>query len=301
MTVPGTSIDQLSRIRKLLDTAESFSAKGTEEAEETAKSYREKAFELAARYEIEHALLRGTETKPEKVINRIFSVGKPYSYQIVLAHLVYSRSGCDTIRLSSRTTTRSGRTRALAPRLHVFGFKSDMDRADMLWTSLVVQATREAARGYRRYVEEFEPWSCDECEGTGFRAIPMDSEWYRCTDCGNEFYAPSGPAINPDRRPTWYRSFWNGWVAALDPRIEALRKAAKQEAIATEAGKGTEIALRNRDVAVREVRDIHYPKTRRTRATQGTSGSGYNAGREAGRRADLGGGKLGATRREVER
>lgn len=287
---PETDFDQLARIRKLLETAESFASKPGEESAKAAESYRSKAFELAARYEIDHALLldRPSATK-QTVQNRIFDVNRPFTQQKTLAWIVYKNSGCQLLDIGHRRETRG--------RVHAFGFESDMTRADMLFTSLVLQASREAVRGYREYVEKFEPWSCEECGSETWQKVPMDEGWYRCRECYEEFYASKEPAKTPERRSVWYRSFWNGWVDGLRPRIELAHKQVTDQATQT-VGTGAEIALRNRDVAVTEERDRLYPKIR-TKRLRGSSGSGYNAGKQAGQRADIGTGKLGATKREL--
>lgn len=282
MSAPETEHDQLARIRKLLDKAEHASTPAKE-----AEALRERAFALAAKFEIDHALIRARGNAPtDAVINRIFDVGRPYAYQVRLAYNVYKSSGCEVIQLTG-----------YKGRLHVFGFKSDIDRADMLWTSLVVQATRETVRGYREYQLSFTPTTCANCGGSNFARYDRDRDWCRCRSCGFEIEYRD-VHLKLDRRSTWYRSFWLGWITVLEPRIAALRSSAKQEAEKS-TGTGVEIALRNRDIAVTDAVDRVYPHRKIGRSTLRSSGSGYAQGQEAGRRADIGSEKIGATRREL--
>lgn len=274
----------LERIRKLLDKAEANTTP------QEAEALRERAFALASKYEIDLALARESGKRPQdKVVNRIFDVGKPFNQQITLAYHLYVNSGCNAIQLTG-----------FKGRVHVFGFQSDMDRADMLWTSLIVQATRESVRGYQAYLDNFKPTTCDNCGGSRFGQYEMDPEWGRCQTCKTDIMWHL-VCFKPDRRPTWYRSFWQGWVTALVPRLEALRKEAKDEAETAPGGSGTEIALRSRDLAVKEAFSRAYPSIKQRRPNRRSKGSGFDNGHEAGKRADLGGGKLGRTTRELER
>lgn len=292
--MPETSLDQLSRIRKLLERAEH-----PRTPEKEAEALREKAFELAARYEIDQALIRAEHAEiKEEVINRIFSLSRPFIQQVTLAYVVYTTFGCELIDISlNRQKARRYGTDPKLGRVHAFGFKSDMSQADMLLTSLILQASRSAARGYRKYIDEFEPWSCPECDNAEWQPIPMDKDWYVCTDCRHEFYSSRPPVDTPDRRSVWYRSFWIGWVNTLSPRIRNAHSRAKEEAVA-EGGKGTALALRNRDLAVRSALDARYP-SRTARRGGRSRGSGYGAGAEAGRTADIGQSRLGAKQKAL--
>lgn len=296
-TPPETALDQLARVRKLLETAESFAEKSKAEGDEaykTAESYRDKAFELAARYEIDMALARASgdpRAIEDVLINLVFDMNRPFAQQKLLASIVYSAFGCTLIDIGQRRDIRG--------RVHAFGFKSDMNQANMLLTSLVIQATRESVKRYRDYLRNFEPWSCDECGGTEYTPIPMDDGYYQCINCYHEFYSSRVPASKPDRRSVWYRSFWNGWVNALSPRIKQAHARVKEQAV-QQMGASTELALRTRDVAVKAEQTRYYPALRQIRSRR-SRGSGYSAGHEAGRQADIGSGKLGSRKGEIGR
>jgi hypothetical protein len=300
MTTSESNLDWLDRVRKLLDTAESFAEKSKEPGDDndkTAQSYQSRAFELAARFEIDRALLLGkTPIEAIKVLNQVFDLGRPYAQQITLAYIIYTSFGCQLVDISyGRSKSRKSGMPAHPGRVHAFGFKGDMQQASMLLTSLTVQAQLESVRRYRQYLDNFEPWSCPECDETKWEEIPWDKGYYRCVECHVEIVGER-PAEKPDRRSVWYRSFWNGWVSALRPRIEKAHR--KVQDVAESSGTGAVVALRNRDLVVKEAFDERYPKTV-SRSTRGSKGSGYSAGREAGRNADIGGKKIGATRREL--
>lgn len=309
MTAPETNAAKLDRIRKLIETSESFFAQSADRSKSAAdraafkhegEAMQARAFELAARYEIDLALARSRPgAEKQTVYNRVFDVGRPFAQQTTLAYVVYSTFGCSLIDISiNRSKARRYGTEAHLGRVHAFGFEGDMERADMLFTSLLLQAQRQQARRYRAYLEDFSPWQCPECGGKAWKAVPRDTDWYYCVECQHEFYSRSEPPSKPDRRSVWYRSFWIGWVNELAPRIKAAHKKVQEQAAET-VGTSTEVALRSRDLAVQEAVSGRYPtlvKKRRSRS----KGSGYNAGREAGREADIGQGRLGSQRR-IER
>ncbi len=116
----------LERVRKLLAKAESAGVTGPEAEALTAK-----AAELMARYGIDRALLAAARPETDHPANRVIAVPNPWAR--VQAHLLCglaSAMRCQCIILpSSRPGTR----------IHIFGYASDIERADMLYTSLLVQ------------------------------------------------------------------------------------------------------------------------------------------------------------------
>ena len=70
--------------------------------------------------------------------NRIFTLTAPYAgTKVHLLAAVARALHCDAVMLS---------TAGLTERLHVFGFELDIEQADMLYTSLLLQMTRAEAR-----------------------------------------------------------------------------------------------------------------------------------------------------------
>ena len=116
----------LERVRKLLAKAESAGVTGPE-----AEAFTAKAAELMARYGIDRALLAAARPETDQPANRVIAVPNPWAR--VQAHLLCglaSTMRCQCIILpSSRPGTQ----------IHVFGFESDIERADVLYTSLLVQ------------------------------------------------------------------------------------------------------------------------------------------------------------------
>lgn len=303
MTAPETNSASLERIRKLIETADNFFAQSMDPSKSKAdreafkhegEAMQARAFELAAQYEIDLALARNRpDAAKETVTNRVFDVGRPYAQQTLLAYVVYSTFGASLIDISlNRSKARRYGTEAHLGRVHAFGFKGDTERADMLFTSLVLQAQRQTARRYREYLKNFTPWQCPECGEKEWKPVPRDSDWYYCLECQYEFYSHNPPQSKPDRRSVWYRSFWIGWVNELAPRIRAAHQKVKDQAVAT-VGTGAAVALRTRDLAVSEEVNRRYPELKQKRRSR-SKGSGYSEGRAAGREADIGQGRLGS-------
>jgi len=116
----------LDRVRKLLAKAEADGVTPPEAEALTAK-----AAELMARYGIDRALLAATRPETDQPASRIIDIASPWAQ--VRAHLLAGLAGamrCQAILLSPE---RGG------ARVHVFGYASDLERADILYTSLLLQ------------------------------------------------------------------------------------------------------------------------------------------------------------------
>ncbi len=148
-TVPDNTVDAdlLDRVRKLLAKAED---EGCPPAE--AEALTAKAAELMARYGIDRALLGALRPETDKAADRVFTLDNPWGD--VKRHLL---AGLAMALRCQCVQTRS----ADGTRLHVFGYTSDLERADILFTSLLVQMARAlttqrvpgaggAARAWRR-------------------------------------------------------------------------------------------------------------------------------------------------------
>lgn len=137
----------LARVRKLLAKAEDGSVTPAEAEALTAK-----AAELMARYGIDRALLAAARPETDRPADRIIDVPNPWAD--VRAHLLAGLAGamrCQCVLLPVAT----------GKRVHVFGYTSDLERAELLYTSLLVQmahglavarvpATARSARAWRR-------------------------------------------------------------------------------------------------------------------------------------------------------
>src|ERR1700759_5377053 len=124
--------DLLARGRKLLAKAED---EGCSPAE--AEALTAKAAELMARYGIDRALLGALRPETDRPGGRRFTLDNPWGD--VKRHLL---AGLATALRCQCVQTRS----AEGTRLHVFGYTSDLERADILFTSLLVQMARALAQ-----------------------------------------------------------------------------------------------------------------------------------------------------------
>jgi Protein of unknown function (DUF2786) len=119
---PGRLLD---RVRKLLAKAE---AEGVTAAE--AQALTAKAAELMAKYGIDRALLAARQPDTDKPDNRIVEIYNPWAR--VQAHLLCGLAAalrCQCILLPARA----------GQRVHMFGYASDLERADVLYTSVLIQ------------------------------------------------------------------------------------------------------------------------------------------------------------------
>jgi Protein of unknown function (DUF2786) len=122
----------LDRVRKLLAKAEDEGCTPHEAEALTAK-----AAELMARYGIDRALLGALRPETDQPSDRVFDLDNPWA--AVKAHLLAGLASalrCQCILLSRREP---------GSRVHVFGYLSDLERADILFTSLLVQMARALA------------------------------------------------------------------------------------------------------------------------------------------------------------
>ncbi|GAA3749768.1 DUF2786 domain-containing protein [Micromonospora maritima] len=121
----------LSKVRKLLAQAEDPACTPAESAAFTAK-----ATELIARYGVDRALLAARDPARDPVGDRVVDVVAPYARDKAgLLAAVADPLRCRCVR------RRQGNGFAM----HLFGFASDLERAELLFTSLLVQAAHGLA------------------------------------------------------------------------------------------------------------------------------------------------------------
>jgi Protein of unknown function (DUF2786) len=116
----------LDRVRKLLAKAEDESVTPPEAQALTAK-----AAELMAKYGIDRALLAAERPDTDQPANRMLDIDNPWAR--VKAHLLCGLASalrCQSILL---TGARPG------ARIHLFGYASDIERTDVLYTSVLIQ------------------------------------------------------------------------------------------------------------------------------------------------------------------
>jgi hypothetical protein len=126
---PGAPDPLLARVRKLLAKAEDPACTPAE-----AEAFTAKATELIAKYGVDQALLHpGT---PDPVGDRMVTIVPPYARdKAALLAAVAMSLRCRVVHLERRGTARS----------HLFGHAADLERVELLFTSLLVQAAHGLA------------------------------------------------------------------------------------------------------------------------------------------------------------
>lgn len=223
--------DLLDRVRKLLAKAEDEGC-----TPEEAEALTAKAADLMARYGIDRALLGALRPETDSVGDRVFDLDNPWA--AVKAHLLAGLAAalrCQSILLNRREP---------GSRVHVFGYLSDLERADILFTSLLVQMARALA------VQPVPAY------GGGAKA------WRR----------------------SWMLGYASAVVARVRAAEEAaVASATADGGTAAGGGPSAELVLADRALTVRRQATRAYPRTRRTRVTYTGNGyaDGYREGQKA--------------------
>jgi uncharacterized protein DUF2786 len=121
----------LERVRKLLAKAEDPGC-----TPEEAAALNDKAAELIAKYGVDMALLAATSPESDVVGDRVIAIYAPYALdKAALLGTVAMALRCRSVRTKTMAVGGYSYT------MHLFGFASDLDRTDLLYTSLLVQAS----------------------------------------------------------------------------------------------------------------------------------------------------------------
>jgi hypothetical protein len=231
----------LSRIRTLLAKAEN-----TEFAAE-AETFTAKAQDLMTRHAIDEALLHGSADQPIEVKGVRVHISNPYP--------------AEKVQLLSQVA-RANRSRAVwNPSLGlatVIGTPTDVDQVEMLFTSLLIQATRAMAEAGARRV------------GT------------RTQQGGT---TPLGPPAF-QRSSSFRRSFLMSYAVRIGERLTETNEAATAS-----YGAALVPLLQRQTTAVQEELDRLFPRTRSARAGR-YNRLGWDAGRAAADRAVFAVGRL---------
>ena len=221
--------DLLDRVRKLLAKAEDEGC-----TPEEAEALTAKAAELMARYGIDRALLGALRPETDRPADRKFRFEAPWAD--VKAHLLAALATalrCQCV----QTQTEDG------PRLHVFGYSSDLERAEILFTSLLVQMARALAK----------------------QVVPA--------------YGNSAKAW----RRSWMLGYCAAVVARVRAAEEEAVAAAGADDPAADAGSSAAVVLADRSLTVRLQVSAAYPRLKKKRVTYSGSGygDGYREGEKA--------------------
>lgn len=222
--------DLLDRVRKLLVKAEDEGC-----TQEEAEALTRKAAELMARYGIDRALLGAAHPETDRPADAMVDLPPPWS--AVKGHLLAGLAAamrCQCV-LVTRSTGRVA---------HVFGYASDLERADILFTSLLVQMARALAG----------------------RQVPADT----------------GGQAKAWRR-SWMLGYCSAVVARVRAAEEAAAAAASAGVPAAAGGQSTALVLADRSLTVRRRVEAAYPRIRRMKVTYTGRGyaDGYREGERA--------------------
>jgi len=240
----------LERVRRLLSKAEGAATDAERDA------YNGKAAELIARYGIEEALLAAQQTAPQHAADRVVTLDAPYARD--KGSLLAAVASPLRVRAVLRSN-RQGVGTELS--MHLFGMRADLDRVDVLYTSLLVQAAHGLAVVRPR---------------NGYESVAA-------------------------YRRSWMIGFAYVIQQRLIAAEEAVRVQAEEGRMANGAATGTpsvSLVLADRDALVDQVVAEAYPRLRTARSRM-LSGSGSAEGAAAGRRADLGSPRLGRRARSA--
>jgi hypothetical protein len=240
----------LERVRRLLSKAEGAATESERDA------YNGKAAELIARYGIEEALLAAKESTSPLPADRVVDLDAPYARdKASLLSAVAGPLGVRGVLCSARSAAGTKLS------MHLFGMSTDLDRVDLLYTSLLVQA----AHGL---------------------AVARPADAYE--------------SVAAYRR-SWMLGFaytiQQRLVSAERTAAERAESTRQQDAA---AGPSVALVLADRTAMVDGAVAAAYPRLR-TAASRMLSGSGSAAGAAAARRADLGGKHLGRQSRPALR
>lgn len=120
----------LGKIRGLLARAEH-----PETPKPEAEACMAKAVELMTKYGVEQAMLSVGDPTLDRVGDRIIVIPAPYSYaKLCLLNSITLALGARAVMLRSK--------RPGVSELHIFGMQSDLERIDLLFTSLLIQCLR---------------------------------------------------------------------------------------------------------------------------------------------------------------
>ena len=126
----------LAKVRKLLALAEDPAATVHE-----AETYTAKAAQLIADYGIDQALLAAADPGSDPVGDRVLDLDAPYAAD--KADLLSTIATLTRCRAVTRTRhTVAGKERSM----HLFGHASDLERTELLYTSLLLQSATGLAR-----------------------------------------------------------------------------------------------------------------------------------------------------------
>ena len=238
--------DKLDTVRKLLAKADGAATPAE------AEVYTAKAVELMARHGIDEALLGAAAPHCDEVATCRIPVADPYSAgKARLLAWTASALRCRAVLHEAG----GGRVAAVT----VLGFASDQARVELLYTSLLLQASAQLARQRPAWVGE--------------SVAAYRRSWLH------------GFAVRVHQR-------------LVEAEARAAESAAAARASPSGTGPSVALVLADRSARVDRAYAEEFPQIGRARRAQ-LSGSGYAAGAHAGAQADLGGRAVAPTGRQA--
>ena len=241
----GDGDQKLEVIRKLLAKAEKAATP------EEASAYNAKAAQMMARHGVDEAMLAATGVKQDALGERRIAVDDPYSQEKAqLAGLIGRALGCRAVRHPGY-----GRGQIIA--ITIFGYESDLQRTEVLFTSLLLQATRQVVH-------------------------------------------QRPPAWTGESTAAFRRTWLTGFGTEIYRRLTLAERAATEQhdAASVTRGPSAALVLADRRTVVKKAFEERFANLQKGRNRR-LSGSGYGAGIAAGRRADVGGPRLGGARGQL--
>lgn len=255
----GDQERMLDKIQKLLRKAESTTP-------EEAEALFEKAQQLMARWAIDEAMLAraGGDEKPDEIIEHRMVIGGIYHQAFWQLASIVGQNNHLRI-LKGRPATWSNEKGSV---IYWVGYSRDVNRAEMLFASLQLQATSALKTWYA-------DWKVEHS------------------------FLPSMEQFKARR--TFIFGFADGAGSIMTRAARHARDAVKAES--TDSGTGMELALRDKATSVNDWIDRRYGRLRASRSRGVDSGGGgsYGSGRSAGQRADVGNPGVGGSRKAIGR
>jgi len=272
----------LAKIAALLRKAEST------DNEHEADAYLQAAQRLATLSSVDLAVARthitATEKRPTPT-QRTVSIGEPGKRGLKTYVQLFLEIG--------RANNLTCDIAANSSRVFAYGFDTDIDAAEALYASLVVQMVRASDAYIKsgRYAEELVARQV-RVEGSGRYRYWAGNMRYDYVEQERPVH-PSTARIN----------FQFAFAVRIGKRLAAAKTSAQQQAVAQDQGTGVELVLRAREVELAD----HYRATstargswRASSARAGYSELSQRAGDKAGRSARLGGEKaIGGEQRRI--
>lgn len=272
----------LARVRRLLAKAEGASTEHERDA------YTQKAADLIATYGIDEALVAAKDPEHHQPADAAVEVSDPYATdKCQLLGAI-----CRPLRIypiRRKIPNPNGTRPRWLYQMHLFGMPADLERAEVLYTSLLVQMAQWSA------VARPEPTLADAIRHT--------------------FYGRSGPvqsSVRGDQLAAYRRSWMAGFAYRIQQRLEEAEAAAKarrqrdEQAYARQrwfdgeesvGEPGVALVLADQFERVEQLALDTYKDQLRPSRMRKLSGDGADDGIAAANRADLGGSRLGQTQR----